>query len=373
MSILALAPDFIYGNTRLRARKAAFLGSRDYEALTGRDVDGIAEALAATAYRPEIEAMLAGGGGRRRLHEALNRNLGRTLEELRAFYSGPARTLVDLLLERYDLHNLLVLLRGLLRGRPPEELVAALVPIGALGGAAAHEIARQQDQAAAVDLLVGWRLPSPELARTLARAWPEYERTEDLAALELALATEHARALVDDLAEAGPEAEPLRQLIAREHDATNALVVLRLRSALDRDELAELPPPPEPGRFLAGGTIAEAALDAALRQPTRTDAAARLATEARRADWRAPLEQFAAGGDLPLLQRELELRRVRWAVGLFLSGDPLGLDVPVAYATAKENEVRNLRLLVEETRRPASAAEVRMRLMLPGSDDRWGR
>jgi vacuolar-type H+-ATPase subunit C/Vma6 len=60
-------------------------------------------------------------------------------------------------------------------------------------------------------------------------------------------------------------------------------------------------------------------------------------------------------------------------VGLFLSGDPLGLDVPVAYATAKENEVRNLRLLVEETRRPASAAEVRMRLMLPGSDDRWGR
>jgi V/A-type H+-transporting ATPase subunit C len=372
VSILAPSPDFVYGNTRLRARKASLLRPDDYETLLGRDVEGIADALMTTAYRPEVEAMLAGSGRTRRLHEALNRNLARTLEELRAFYDGPARTLVDLLLARYDLHNLLVLLRGLLRTRPAEELVAALVPIGALGDAAAQEIARQQDQAAAVDLLVGWRLPEPELARTLARAWPEYERTQDLAELELALATQQARSLVRGLADAGPPAEPLRQLIAREHDATNALVVLRLRSALDRDELAELPPTPAPGRFLAGGTIAEPALEAALRQPTRSEAASKLATEARRDDWRAPLEHFAAGGDLPLLQRELELSRVHWAMSLFLRGDPLGLDIPVAYTTAKENEVRNLRLLVEAGGGRTPTAELRMRLLLPGSEGQWG-
>jgi V/A-type H+-transporting ATPase subunit C len=372
MSILAPSSDFVYGNTRLRARKAALLGPGDYETLVGRDVEGIADALTTTAYRPEIEAMLAGSGHTSRLHQALNRNLGRTLEELRTFYDGPARTLVDLLLARYDLHNLLVLLRGLLRARAPEDLVGALVPIGVLGNAAAHEIARQQDQAAAVDLLVSWRLPERELARALARAWPEYERTQDLTALELALAIQQARFIVRGLAETGPQAQPLRQLIAREHDATNALVVLRLRSALDRDELAELPPTPAPGRFLAGGTIGEPALEAALRQPTRTNAAAKLAAEARRDDWRAPLERFAAGGDLLLLQRELEACRVRWAVGLFLRGDPLGLDIPVAYTTAKENEVRNLRLLVEESGGRTPAAELRMRLLLPWSDGPWG-
>jgi V/A-type H+-transporting ATPase subunit C len=369
VSILAPSPDFVYGNTRLRARKASLLHPDDYETLLGRDVEGIADALTTTAYRPEVEAMLAGSGHTRRLHEALNRNLGRTLEELRAFYDGPARTLVDLLLARYDLHNLLVLLRGLLRERPAEELVGALVPIGVLGDAAAREIARQQDQAAAVDLLVGWRLPEPELARTLARAWPEYERTQDLAALELALATQQARSIVRGLAEAGSPAGPLRQLIAREHDATNALVVLRLRSALDREELAELPPTPAPGRFLAGGTITEPALEAALQQPTRSEAASKLAAEARREDWRAPLERFAAGGDLPLLQRELELSRVRWAVSLFLRGNPLGLDIPVAYTTAKENEVRNLRLLVEAGGGHGSTAELRMRLLLPWSEE----
>jgi V/A-type H+/Na+-transporting ATPase subunit C len=370
VSVLSPSADFVYGNTRLRARKAGLLGPDDYETLLGRDLAGIVEALTATAYRPEIEAMLAGSDDLGRLHEALRRNLGRTLDELRSFYQGPARALVELLLARYDLHNLLALLRGRLREHRPEEVVATVIPVGALGGAAAQEIARQQDPAAAVDLLVTWRLPDPETARTLARAWPEYERTQDLAVLELALATQHARLVERELADTGEEAGPLRELIARERDAANALVVLRLRLALDREELAELPPPPTPGRFLVGGRIAEPALETALRQPTRADAAAVLAAAARREDWRAPLERVAARGDLLRLQRELEIARVRWAVGLFLRGDPLELDVPVAYTVAKENEVRNLRLLGEDGGR-TPAAELRTQLVLPWRGERW--
>jgi V/A-type H+/Na+-transporting ATPase subunit C len=371
MSILSPAADFVYGNTRLRARKAGLLDADAYETILGRDLAGVVEALTATAYRPEIETMLAGSDDTRRLHEALSRNLGRTLDELRSFYQGPARALVDLLLGRHDLHNLLTLLRGALHGHRPEESLASLIPVGVLGDAAAREIARQQDPAAVVDLLVTWRLPDPGTARTLARAWPEFERTQDLAALELALAIHHAQLVERELIDAGEEAEPLRALIARERDATNALVVLRLRLALDKGELTELPPPPAPGRFLAGGTIAEPTLEAALRQPTRIDAATVVAAAARRADWRAPLERFAARGDLLPLQRELEIGRVRWAVGLFLRGDPLGLDLPVAYTVAKENEVRNLRLLAETAGR-RSPAEVRTELILPSQGDRWG-
>jgi hypothetical protein len=128
VSILSPAADFVYGNTRLRARKADLLGPEDYDGLLGRDLPGIVEALSATAYSREIEAMLAGSNDLGRLHKALSANLGRVLDELRRFYQGPARTLVDLLLERYDLHNLIVLLRGRLRGHEPEQVVTDLVP-----------------------------------------------------------------------------------------------------------------------------------------------------------------------------------------------------------------------------------------------------
>jgi V/A-type H+/Na+-transporting ATPase subunit C len=59
--------------------------------------------------------------------------------------------------------------------------------------------------------------------------------------------------------------------------------------------------------------------------------------------------------------------RVRWAVGLFLRGDPLGIDVPIAYTVAKENEVRNLRLLGEGSVGGLPVAAVRAQLIVP-----WG-
>jgi V/A-type H+-transporting ATPase subunit C len=370
MSALHVSADFVYGNTRLRARKSELLAAREYEALLGRDVEGILEALADTDYRRELEAALAISGDRRALHEALRHALARALAELRAFYEGRARELVDLLLSRYDLHNLLALLRGSVRGEPAEHVLANVFPLGTLGGAAGQEIARQAEPERAVDLLLTWRLPDPALAGALAAAWPEYERTEDLAALEHALSTRYALRLDDRLHAAGPDAEPLRTLVAREHDAINVLIVLRLRFALQLDELSALPPPQEGGRFLAGGTIRDEALEAALRQPTRAEAVVRLVEAARREEWRTPLERIAAGGDLPTLQRELEVRRVRWAVGRFLTGDPLGIDIPIAYTAAKENEVRNLRLLGEGAAGGVPTSALRAQLIVPW-DGRW--
>src|SRR6185437_12677924 len=284
MILLAPAGDFAYGNTRLRARKGELLGAGAYETLLGRNVDAILEFLAGTAYRAEIEAALAVADGKRALHAALGRHLARMLGDLRTFYEGGSRELVDLLLSRFDLHNLLALLRGRARGQPPEQVVANVMPLGALGGAAAQEIARQQEFARAVDLLVSWRLPDPAGARALAGAWPEYERTEDLAALEHALTAHYARHLDEALRAAGTSADSLRELVAREHDAINVLVVLRLRFALQLDELTDLPPATEAGRFLAAGSIGEDALEAALRQPTQGEAIAKLVAAARRED-----------------------------------------------------------------------------------------
>jgi vacuolar-type H+-ATPase subunit C/Vma6 len=364
---LTSAADFAYGNTRLRARKAELLGAVEYESLLGRDLDAILEFLAATAYHTEIEAALTDSGGKPALHRALGRHLARSLGDLRAFYEDRTGELVDLLLSRFDLQNLLALLRGLARGRSPEQVLADVVPLGALGGAAAQEIARQHELVRAVDLLVSWRLPDPGGARALADAWPEYERTEDLAALEHVLVSRHARFLDEALRTAGPSADTLRELVARERDAVNVLVVLRLRFALQLDELSDLPPSPRLGRFLAGGSIADDALEDALRQPTRVEAVAKLVEAARRTDWRAPFQRIASGGDLPTLQRELEMSRVRWAVGLFVRGDPLSFDVPIAFTVAQENEVRNLRLVAEGVAGGVPAAVLRAQLIVP-----WG-
>ena len=368
MSILAPSPDFVYGNTRLRARKAQLLTEPAYDALLDRDINGVQEALTQTAYRPDLETALARVSGKRALENAVRDHLARTLDEMRSFYRGRARELVDVLLARFDLQNLITLVRGQVRAQPAELILAAIVPLGALGNSSAEEVARRDEVASAVELLISWRLPDPDTAATLAHAWPRFERTQDLAQLEHALVTAHAHRVERDLANAPTT---LRELIARERDATNVLALLGLRLSLQVGESTALPAPPDSGRFLPGGRIADNVLETALHLPAVSDTAAALAGAAHRRDWQGPLERYPNTGDLPLLQRELEAARVRWALRLFLSGDPLGVDVPIAYTVATENEARNLRLVAEGAADGEPAEAVRARLLLPDSPGRW--
>jgi len=370
VSLFAPRADFVYGNTRLRARKAELLAAADYDALLGGDHEAVQALLGQTIYRRELESAQAVHSGKLALHDALRRHLARALTELRSFYEGHARELVDLLLARYDLHNLMAVLRGQVRAQSAERTRLAVIPFGRLGGPAGEEIAMQREAAAAVELLVGWRLPDPASARALARAWPEFERTQNLAALEHTLAAAHALRIDQSLFEAGPEAEPLRELVTRERDAASVLALLRLRESLELGELTESPSVAD--IVLRGGNIRPETFDAALREPRREDATAMLAAAARHGDWRIPLEHYGNGsGDLAVLYRALELARVRWALALFLRGDPLGIDVPIASVVANENEVRNLRLIAENADGASGGEAVRGQLVLVDGSGRW--
>ena len=66
------------------------------------------------------------------------------------------------------------------------------------------------------------------------------------------------------------------------------------------------------------------------------------------------------------LERELERRRIADAAALFASGDPLAIDVPLAFTAAKLAEARNLRLLGEAAVRGIPSDLVRRELLWPG-------
>ena len=362
MILFASRADFAYGNARLRARKSGLLDRAGYEELLGRDVDGLLGALASTGYAPEVEAALARFRGIRRVHEAVRFHLARSLEEMRSFYEGYAQELVDLLLSRWDLHNVIALLRGSAAGQPSEEVLANVTPLGALSEALAREIARQTEFAVAVELLVRWRLPDPETAGSLREAWPEYERTENLAALEHEVMAGWALRTATALARTGSDGGGFRRVFEREIDRRNVLVALRLREALGRGEIEEHPGSSDRDPYLPVGSIRPELLDAAVRLPDPESVVAEFAAAAPES-WRAPLERWARSGDLVALQGKLESLWVAEGVALFYRGDPLGADVPVAYAVAKENEARNLRVVAEGAARGLEPYIVRAQLL----------
>jgi vacuolar-type H+-ATPase subunit C/Vma6 len=354
------SPEFAYGNTRLRARKSALLGPTDYESLLGLDIDGLLGSLAATAYGPDLETALPRFHGVRRLHETVQLHLARMLSELRGFYTGTARELVDLLLSSWDVRNLVTLLRGQAARAPVEEVVPLVIPIGRLDEASAREVARQPEFAAAVQLLVAWRLPTPDDAQALAAAWPAYERSADLAALEHALTAARAARVTAALAQMGVEAEPLRAALRMEADDRNLLIALRLREATGGEE------PGRPGAeqlFLPGGSVAGETLAAATVGPLRQDIAVAIGTLRGMERLRGPLDRWTASGDLGALQGDVEAARARGRIGLFATGDPLSIAIPIAFVAAVETEARNIRLLGEGAVAGTDPIEIRPQLV----------
>jgi V/A-type H+/Na+-transporting ATPase subunit C len=351
--------DFSYGNTRLHARRSRLLRGADYERLIGADVDGLLGALEATPYAEDVEAAQR-DDGLRRLHEAIRGHLGRALEEMRAFYAGRARELVDLLLSRFDIQNLVAVLRAKAVTRDPAEAgLVALAPVGWLVDPLAREILGRRELASAVDLLAR-STPDREQARVLRAAFGEYERTENLAALERAVVADHAARAAATLSGAGPDGRTLLRSERREIDERNLLAALRLR-----DALASGAAQPEEDTLLPGGSIAPARLDAALGAPTPAAVATALGRLGGET-WRPPLSRWAASGDLTALERALERRRIADTATLFTRGEPLTIDVPLAFVAAQRTEARNLRLLGEASVRSIHPDVVRRELIWPG-------
>jgi len=356
VSRLGERADFAYGNTRLRARWPSLLAAEDLELLAGRDVDGQLAALAdGTPYAPDAEAALAHTHGLLALYRTVGGHLARTLRGLPGLYQGPARALVELHLAASDLHNLLVLLRGRVAGRSPQATLDQHVDVGAIGAARAGELASQPTPELLADLLGGWRLPDPDTAAALRRAWPDFERTGDLPALERHLVSAHERRRAAAAARAGADGEQLRQLLGWLAAARGVVLALRLREALAAGELDELPQlAGRDGELGGAGGLGErrpagrpspGRLDEALRRPDAEGVAAALAAAAPAVPgMRGALERWVRGASPARVERDLELARERALVaGARVA--PLSLRVPLAWAAVKEAEVRRLRQL----------------------------
>jgi V/A-type H+-transporting ATPase subunit C len=330
-----------YGNARLRAMKTALFGWPEYERLLGRDPEQLLTGLADTPYRPEVEEVLPRARGLVALQRALSANLCRVLPAVAGLYSGPARRAVDLLLGRWDLHNVLTIVRAQARRAPAEEVLPLLVPVGSLDAVTAGELARQPGLRPAVELMAAWGAPIPELARAAMDALPGYEQTGVPAVLEHQLTRAYARVLHRELQAEPAEAGTLASILREELDRRNLLIALRLREA----RLGGEPAPVGEDPFLPGGRLDTGSLSALAAIDAGREVEARLRRLNVARSWAEALDRWAERGDLPVLERDLEAAAVLRAVSLFWRGDPLGSDIPVAFVAAKENEVRNLRLL----------------------------
>jgi V/A-type H+-transporting ATPase subunit C len=334
--------DYAYINARVRARAGRLFDRARYDMLsTVASTPELVTRLLDSPYAVELARVTGPSTGdahrdaSTRLEEAFRRELTSSLAKIKQMMTGHPRALVDVILRRWDVHNLKTVLRGKRAQATSKDVLSATFPVGELDEVALAEIVRMRTDREIADTLTTWRSP---LARPLAEGLSATGQAEALQPVELALDRFvfiwGFRMVHDADDNAGTVRDYLRFLL----DRTNLLTALRCleeRTALSPIEAAR--------HFLDGGGRFTGRAFHSVVSARDLRQGLSLLVETLYA-WLA--RSFPEGAPISAARIEQVLDRavVRQTQRL-ARRDPLGIGVGIAYIEQKAREIRNLRMI----------------------------
>lgn len=347
--------DECYATARLRGMRSLLLRREFYErCLDERDLTSVCRELLQTGYASDLQAGALHGFTAGFVDEALRENMTRAYGKVLGFMDPRGRELLVTLLARWDVFNIKAILRGAHGHVAFEQVDDSFFPAGYLGEDELATLARLDDVGAAIDTLAMWRLP---YAVPLRHAYPEYARSGDLVAMELALDRQYAAWAASRLAGEGQGVAVARRILGMQIDTANLVTVFRLL-AVDADSA-------EAARhFLEGGLAVRLPLFLELAGLDDADA---VLDRLRRTPYALALDEAAirylATASVSVFERALEELLVRAAFSASIR-DSGGVGVAISYLYGKSNEITNVRIIAKGKAVGIPAERLREELIL---------
>jgi len=330
---------FEFGNTRLRGLKARFFAEADLAGLaTAGSVERLLNRLTNSPYRQSVEEAMLQYSGLECLDDALRRDLITLGERIRNYFSGAAAAQCALVLEQYDVENVVAILRGLAQRQPPETILGAVLPVGRLQSADFSALAQLETMQDAVALLATWQSPLAAPLLELGNVRPAR-----LFAAEIGLRRWYFRRLRTARAARGTV---LPRVQAVEADLANLMTMLRLVGATGVESFLEqaVGNGDLEALFIGDGRIRSGLLVEGAHQEGVETAVALLDATPYGPMLQAALPEAKKTGRLYPFERGLIQYRRRFARRLIIS-DPLGIGVLWGVLVLKIGEQTNLRLI----------------------------
>jgi V/A-type H+/Na+-transporting ATPase subunit C len=237
-----LISNIRYFCTRLRIRRTHLLKWDDYLRMLNMSIPQIARFIGEHGYAKEIHRLESTRSEIDRIETALVQNLALSCQDVRSHAFGPLKILIDWYLHRWDIVNLMIILRGKKRSLLTEKIREILIPSGDLDAAALEHLLEAGSFEAVIGRLPGWRL-YPVLARECQPA----QNGCHFSHLENRLYQQYYTDLIRNCGTGIPGADLFLESIRLEIDLTNFRNLLRLRSGTIPKDVQE--------QMVEGGTI----------------------------------------------------------------------------------------------------------------------
>jgi len=345
-----------YLNARVRAMGAELLHNEFFEQTLSLESEELPmDALLASPYGPALREALTLQDGITAVERALRSDLARCFSRVRAMAPPVARALLDTQLARWDIQNVLAVLRGIETRASPREISSALLPAGAFPEAQLAELAQSPDPVALARKLATWNyLFAFELHDALLE---RHSLPFDLSRAERKLYSAYYEWALPLESPVSEDQQIVRSLVREQIDLAN------IKAALDLIKHRDSREPPEPFKPIPGGRLSPRFLSRLVGSATLEEAFGTLDESYFASGIEKGILAYGESRSLGVMERYLEEMVIQAGCRLYRQ-DLLSIAVPIGYLWRKHNETVNLRALCRgrSARMPANA--IRKELLL---------
>jgi V/A-type H+-transporting ATPase subunit C len=249
---LSVGPSaYVYACTRLQIRKSARFSMPDYDRMLHMDIYELVRFLGEGRYKADIAETPPSLSPDDRLEAALDHNLARTFRDVIDLTTGNLRHLTLHYLKKYDIVNVMMILRGKAQGMDPDRIERILIPAAEMGERYLDSLAVLTTPGEVVSALKGW-----DLHPLLERLYDPERKKGMFAHLENELYKAFYSGLLEVASSGLPGGDIFRKYVRLEIDILNIQNLFRIHSCEEEcDILSYLIPggtiPPEKLRILS--------------------------------------------------------------------------------------------------------------------------
>ncbi|MDV2481570.1 V-type ATP synthase subunit C [Methanoculleus sp. Wushi-C6] len=240
------SPSCIYACTRFRVRKTALLPREEYLRLMQLSIPGIVNHLARREeYAQEIADLAHDFTGAQLIEEAVNRSLARSFSHALAIAPGDLHLLTAEYLARWDIANVMAVLRSTVHDIPRQQVRDLLIPAGEVDGTLLDRLLGLSTCEDVLEALQGWRFYP-----TLAEYYRVCGEKGVFARIETELYRQYYAKLLGPTRSGCSGCQELNAYLRFEIDSTNMKNLIRLHCAEEACDITVVDRTMIPGGYI---------------------------------------------------------------------------------------------------------------------------
>ena len=149
---------YIYVSTRLRVRKAKLLAPEEYQRMLNMSLPEIIRLIGETEYQKEVDELGTSFEGIDLIEVALSWNLAKEYQRVIDLAPGALKEFTMAYLRRWDIYNVLTILRGKMQGMKEGKIKEVLIPAGSLDKVILDRVLGEESCERVADALKGWKM-----------------------------------------------------------------------------------------------------------------------------------------------------------------------------------------------------------------------